>query len=320
MKRLAPLLAVFASLLLARSASAGDASSFWIEARPWTCSQHVAPVARELSLACDAAGAKCSVAANEAAADHRIVIRCDETKWTVEAEDKRGARLWAVDVTGELSDRARSAAVFAVRAETGEHLPAASAPAPSPPPRAPVSIKIDERAPASTDTTTDTVPKEVPDVTLVFASRGNLKLGDVADRWGSKVTENGGKLLGVSGAATIDIEGLRIGPTAGLGIGVDYSPRVYADKSAPFYWTVGAVTAIGAPFKRKVLGLGLEGGFGRLVLDKDVHDFGYVRPSIIVQPLPRSPARPFLAAAYEVKGGGITGHHVGLDLGMAWDL
>lgn len=203
MKRFAAFLAaVSGTLLLAPAAGAAEPASFWIEAHPWTCSQHVAPVARELNLACDAAGGACNVAASETSADRRIFLKCDETKWTIEAHDAKGVRLWSVDVTGDVSDRARSAAVFAVRAETGERLPS-----PPPPPHEPAVVAKIEGPPAP-DKPSDPSPKPPASVTMAFSPRAQIAVGNMVDdpSFGRDYTSSG--LVGFGFGTTWNVEAL----------------------------------------------------------------------------------------------------------------
>src|SRR5262249_7925999 len=104
-----------ASLVLAIStfasgARAGTKTRLWLEARPYTCSEHLAPLARELTLACDAAQGACGIAASQGAADRRLVVHCAESEWKVEALQPSGEPAWSVEVHGSDDDRARSAA------------------------------------------------------------------------------------------------------------------------------------------------------------------------------------------------------------------
>jgi hypothetical protein len=127
--------AVLACVTAASSARARvDApTKLWLEARPFTCDAQLPALARELTLACDAAGAACVIASSESVADRRIVLHCSEEAWTVEATSPAGQRAWSVEVYGSDADRTRSAAVFTVRAESGEAAPYQVAPAPMPP-------------------------------------------------------------------------------------------------------------------------------------------------------------------------------------------
>lgn len=312
MKRFAAFLGVSGTLvLLARAAGAAESPSFWIEAHPWTCSQHVAVLARELSLACDAAGATCAVATTEASADRRVFLKCDETKWTVETHDARGARLWSVDVAGDPSDRARSAAVFAVRAETGESLPpprAADAIAPAP------SAPAAPRAEPAADRAPDEPAKKPADVSIAFAPRAAVAVGNLFDDK-SIIRDNVGGIAGVAATATWNVEGLRIGPTAGADIGLRYSGRGIQH----LFWHAGVVAGWGAPFEPKIFGVVLEAGYAERIMN-DVKHSGYVRPAIIVQVMRSSPVRPFLSASYQLMFGGASHSLAGADLGVVWDL
>src|SRR5262249_4148722 len=99
-------------------------------------------------------GGACAVASAESAADRHLVLRCAEEVWTVESKPMLGSAepVWSVEVYGSDADRARSAAVFAVRAETSERnvprpvaAPAGAGPTPAPAPAKPVDA---DRAPA----------------------------------------------------------------------------------------------------------------------------------------------------------------------------
>jgi hypothetical protein len=313
MKRFTAFLVAAGAALLARAAGAAESPSFWVEARPWTCSQHVGPVARELSLACDAAGGTCKVAASEASADRRIVLKCDDAKWTVETQDAKGARLWAFDVAGDPSDRARSAAVFAVRAETGESLP--------PAPRAretspPIPLSVDAPHPPAPDTTKDAEPKRPANVSLAFSPRGLVTLGSATDDTSWGVSHNTGGLVGFALAATANIDGIHLGPTAAGALGI----RRSVPNEQAIYWNGGVLAGIGAPFDRKTFGLSVDAGYGQRISDTDLRHYWYARPSVIAQLFASSEVRPFIAASYQVMAGGTSGHYVGGDLGVAWDL
>jgi hypothetical protein len=308
MKRFAAFLAVSGTLLLARAAGAAEPASFWIEAHPWSCSQHVAPVARELALACDAAGRTCSVASSEASAARRIFLKCDDTKWTIETHDAKGVRLWSVDVAGDPSDRARSAAVFAVRAETGETLP-------SPPPAREPPIAVNVDAPPGPDKVKDAEPNKPSGVSMSLAPRAQIAVGNVTDDASFGRDGNSGGLMGFGFATTWNVEGIRIGPAAGGALGLRYSNN----REQAAYWNAGVVAGVGAPFERKVFGLVVDAGYGQRFA-ADVRHFGYVRPSVIAQMFPTSEIRPFLAASYQLMVGGASGHYLGADLGLAWDL
>lgn len=311
MKSFAAFLAVSGITLLARAAVAAEPPSFWIEAHPWTCSQHVAPFARELSLACDAAGATCIVAETQASAARRILLKCDDTKWTVETHDANGTRLWSVDVAGDLSDRARSAAVFAVRAETGESLPPPRAAEPIAPPS---SAPAPARAEPSADRAPDEPAKKPADVSIAFAPRAAVAVGSVFDDK-SIIRDNVGGIAGVAASATWNVEGVRIGPTAGADVGLRYSGRGIQH----LFWHAGVLAGWGAPFEPKIFGLALEAGYVERITNEVRHS-GYVRPAIIVQVMPSSPVRPFLSASYQLMFGGASHSLAGADLGVVWDL
>jgi hypothetical protein len=239
-------------------------------------------------------------------------VKCDETKWTIEAHDASGVRLWSVDLTGDLSDRARSAAVFAVRAETGERLP--SPPPPAPREREPAVVAMVD-GPAAPDKPTDTSSKPPPSATMAFSPRAQIAVGNLADdpSFGRDYSSSG--LVGFGFGTTWNVEGIRIGPAIGGALGMRYTSST--EQAA--YWNAGVVAGVGAPFDRKVFGLTVDAGYGQR-LASDVRHFGYLRPSVIAQIFPSSELRPFLAASYQLMVGGTSGHYLGADLGVAWEL
>lgn len=118
-----------------------DRTAWWLEARPWTCVEWTAPLARELQLACEAVNG-CRVASEERRADRRAVLSCEGDDWRVVAQSSSARELWSLQLEGTKEERLRQAAAWIARSERGGSppLPArASDPVVVPLPAAPVT-------------------------------------------------------------------------------------------------------------------------------------------------------------------------------------
>jgi hypothetical protein len=127
--------------------------SWWVEGRPWTCSDPVAPVARQAELACDASGGHCRIAQTREEADRIAALSCaaDRSAWRLDAEDRAGRVLWSVVLTGDPEARARKAGLWIARAEGASPAPPESEPMPqneSPPAAPPEVVPSPPRAQA----------------------------------------------------------------------------------------------------------------------------------------------------------------------------
>jgi hypothetical protein len=155
-------------LVRAEQGGASPRVSWWVEGRPWTCSDPVAPIARQAELACDASGGHCRIAETRDEADRIAAVSCaaDRSAWRLDAEDRSGRVLWWVVLTGDPEARARKAGIWIARAEAtpppppeserppdaagpsaAESAPESEVPAPSPP-RAPAKPEQPEPADA----------------------------------------------------------------------------------------------------------------------------------------------------------------------------
>jgi hypothetical protein len=108
-----------ADLARADSGHTAPLVSWWVEGRPWTCADPVAPVARQAALACDASGGTCRIAQTREEADRIAALSCaaDRSAWRLDAEDRAGRVLWSVVLTGDPDARARKAGLWIARAE-----------------------------------------------------------------------------------------------------------------------------------------------------------------------------------------------------------
>jgi hypothetical protein len=291
-------------LLCARPARADEhPRKLWIEARPWTCSEHIAPFARELSLACDAADGACVVAGDEASADRRLVLKCGEPRWTLEAHDPSGARLWSAELAGGDSDRVRDGAAFVVRAETTAPLPPRVAPPPSSPMLPVRSTDADARS--------DERRLYGNTFTLAAAPRALLSLADFTR------AARANDLVGIGAYAAVRfVYGLRLGATAGVDGG----------EGGNVGWNLGLLAGLGAPFDSTRFGLLLQTGYfetfnlarGR---EKTFRENLYLRGSFVCQFLSNSNSTsrmwvglsPMVAARNEPR------LFLGFDIGGAWD-
>jgi hypothetical protein len=347
--------ATSAALLLAASAASAQApkkSRLWLEARPFTCSEHLSSFARELTLACDAAGGQCAVAADEATADRRLILHCTDPQWWLEGADRSGAPGWTVELVGSDADRLRSAAVFAVRAESAEAPRRADlAPAPSADPREPMkavparsSEPPSKAAPAASTSDPDRVaaPSTSSLFSVALAPRGGMAVGNASTS----------ALAGVGAFLVMNIvKDIRLGVSGA----VDYAVRepglsgytgsewMRHSESNRTHWSGGAVIGIGAPFDRTPAGLFVEGGYGVATYTfrpcdyssptshvdcgagpqlRDTDTFGTVRGAVVYQLLSSSSFRPWAAASLRHVWDphrDDTNNLVGLDLGVVWD-
>ena len=146
---------IAAALLCAATAHAEEPSPrvlWWVEGRPWSCSDLVGPVARQVELACDASRQRCGIATNRAAASRIASLACapEGQGFRLDAEDPAGHPLWSVALAGDEETRARKAAMWIARADTdGPLLDAVPPPAVTPPATTPSSTpKAEAVAPA----------------------------------------------------------------------------------------------------------------------------------------------------------------------------
>jgi hypothetical protein len=311
----------------------------WIDTVGSDCAAHRTALARELTLACDAGGALCALASTEADADRRIVLHCDESAWSLEGREPSGAPLWRVELAGGDTDRLRSAAVFAVRAEGARPAPSA----------APEPAKHDdaggvEVAPSTPATEADAVPKPKGSGTfsLAAAPRASTVIGH-------------GRSTGLVGIGAYAVMKTFRDVRVGVSASVDHDNRrdtnlLPVDDRMPeasrTNWLAGAVIGMGAPFERTPLGVLVEANYGLAtfssrrfsectVVDNEQQcngplvsgssSIGQVRGSVVYQLLTASTIRPWVALSVrhlwnnQTNFGSDTSTLAGLDLGVVWD-
>ncbi len=306
---------VFAGFLavvsVAGTARASDAPAppvrIWLEARPWTCVSHVPPLAREVTLACDAAGGVCAVATSEAEADRRLVLRCDgDGAWSVEGTDAAGARRWAADLSGTVDERLRTASVWVVRAETA----ATEAPPPrTPPPAAPAAAR--EEPPTKEKPAPGPTGPSPRGSTLAVSAVGTLGWTKTADQ---------GTAVG-AGA----MWGGRLVPEINLGLALGIEHVVEGEgavpRRPPTNEHAGLVAGWGAPFDASHYGFLFEGGAGYQQSSTADGAYGYGRAALTAQLAPREAVRPWAAFSFTQRS---MDSHLNLtrifslDLGVAW--
>ncbi|WP_394844614.1 hypothetical protein LZC95_47115 [Pendulispora brunnea] len=116
------------------AAAATPTVTWWVD--PASCPQWSTPLARQIALACEAAGHTCEV--NDDKGTRRLALQCgDDEHWTLEAHDERGTGLWHIEVRGDNDERLRAAALWVARSETAAPPPPAPPPAPAPAPAKP---------------------------------------------------------------------------------------------------------------------------------------------------------------------------------------
>jgi len=123
----------WAAILLGSTSAAAATTpvSWWVD--PAACPDWSTPLARQIALACEAAGRTCEVSADKGL--RRLALQCgDEEHWTLEAHDERGVGLWHIEVRGDSDERLRTAALWVARSET-----ATASPPPPPPPSTPAT-------------------------------------------------------------------------------------------------------------------------------------------------------------------------------------
>jgi hypothetical protein len=126
--------------------------AWWVEGRPWTCSDPVAPVARQAELACDASGGQCRIAQTREEADRIAVLSCaaNRSAWRLDAEDRSGRVVWSVVLTGDPEARARKAGLWISLADA----------TPAPPPESEVPPAV--ASPPAAETAPEAPPPPPP--------------------------------------------------------------------------------------------------------------------------------------------------------------
>jgi hypothetical protein len=321
-------LCVLGAALTASMARAGTPpTQWWVEARPWTCSAQIGPLARQIQLACDATQS-CAVARNEPSATRRAVLVCGEQGWTLDAQDASHAVVWSLALgAGDDDDaRLRKAAIWVARSEGGDPLPGgdpSASPAAveedGPAPAAPLERDRPQSKPAAHDPTS-------PRFTLSAMGHASKSMANT-DSYGDAA---GGRVM-----ITMQIPKV-FGP---LQFGVTgEEERDLQQVPGDTLFRAGGIVGVGAPFARtSFLGASVEGGAAALYGWNDHGDFSpgygygaasnstalgsYVQASVYIQ-APLGSFRPFLCASFSrLSGfnGDIPNNLLGLDVGLAWD-
>jgi hypothetical protein len=289
--------------------------SWWIEGRPWTCSDPIAPVAREVELACDAAGGHCGVASQREGADRVAAVTCGakDAPWRLDAEDGAGKVLWSVTLGGDAASRARKAAMWIARAE-GEGPPPLPAPA--------------EPKPAAKPAATEDTP---PPVTVMKA--GTRDDEDEDDDHKGHHKNNHSTVTG-SFVSTLRQE-FGAGPTMGgrfatasrmgrssmfFGGAIEgvTTPSLH---QADYYGHFGPLFAMGAPYSHGTLGFAIEGGAAvraNPATGSGPTFHAYVKGTGTIQLSSSSEWRPFVSFSY-LRTSDALDQMVFADFGFAWD-
>lgn len=304
--------------LVSRAALADEPASpprttlLWLEARPYTCSEYLPALAREVTLACDATGGSCQVAPNETSATRRLVLHCarsgateaNESVWTIEATERDGKRRWSAEVAGPTDDRLRSAAVWVVRAEGND----VTTPVASPAPRAPAQAA--EPRPGADKPTEATSLR-----------RHTLALSGRAASGYTKTAEPGTAVgMGVMWGRRL-IPDLVIGLSTGLERVVDVEGRSYSGLRRTSV-RGGVLLALGAPFDTSWYGIQIEGGPALTWTNGGTaKGYGFFRAGLVAQLFGEQSTRPWLGVSFIQNSDDANEplHRlVALDLGIAW--
>jgi hypothetical protein len=252
-----------AGTLCPKVAAADDERrAWWLEARPWTCVEWIAPLARHVALACDAHGSSCTVAAEEQRANRLAILHCDgdHGSWILEAWNRSSQRLWSLNLSGDTDERLRKAGVWI----------ASDGPGDSEKPKPPAERPLHQGDPGVPN---EPQPYEAPKTELPVAHRDRGAQGAPTEaaptprrgglvltgHWGGDAQDFGreGGLWG----ARLDALVLR-GGVLHLAAGAQFD-RVSGGQSAPgWLGRVGPVVGVGAPWTDDRIGLSLEGALG----------------------------------------------------------
>lgn len=331
------LAAVGASVAFAATAAAEDAGpralSWWVEGRPWTCSDPVGAVARHVSLACDASGGRCRIAARRDQADRIASIACGAAggPWRLVAEDRTGEPLWSVVLAGDDDARVRKAALWIARADSGDAAadpivdapppaeakpvdaappPAPPAPCDPPPPPAPPTVLAPAGAPPAAET---------PAATHLFGDGGRIAM---TASFLSAASATSVQSLHVTEpmAGARFTTALRLLPEVHAGAAIDGITTLTNGDSST-YSHLGGLVALGAPYARDWLGASLEGGVALMSTSAaapgNVAKSTYGKGTVVVQWPREDGIRPYLAVSYLTSRDAMNESLVA-DLGVAW--
>jgi hypothetical protein len=321
--------ALGAAVLTTATTSRADGeatTSWWIEARPWTCSDHVAPLARQVELACDASGRRCRIAEERKEAERIAVIACsaDRDAWRLDAEDRAGHTLWSVTLTGDEDARIRKGAMWIARAESEGPPSTPPEPAvkvqpppvpavPEPPPPSPVVVVAappEKPAPAEAPAERAATPRWLPALNVSLLAGAPLH-----DRTAQGEPHT---LVGARVAAAVHLsESIFFGATVN-------GETFTEDKNPDTYAHLGALLAVGAPYTHDWLGVSAEGGTSLLMRydarmrrydDPVTNAYGMV--TVTLQYPREKGIRPFLAASY-LRTSAAHDEAAFAQLGLAW--
>ena len=319
--------------------------SWWVEGRPWTCSDPVAAVARQAALACDASGGRCRIASKPSEAERLAAITCTpkDDAWKLDAEDRTGHVLWSVSLGGDEETRARKAALWIARAESdgpqSEELaapPAAPAPAPVSPVPAPPLPAVDPpvvaTAPSPEPAGERPAPRPAahPDPRIVMtASLGTAAQHDFAS------TRDLQPMGGGRFATAVHISD---GVFAGAAVDGMTTPGGHGTST---FSHLGGLVALGAPYARSWVGVSAEGGVSLDIAPGSPSTVASVSPDGTVVSSGSSPSgitahpygkgtavvqwpredgiRPYLAVSYMASTDAMN-RSLMVDLGLAWGM
>ncbi|WP_394824298.1 hypothetical protein [Pendulispora albinea] len=308
------------------AAAAEGPTPWWID--PSSCSEWSTALARQITLACDAAARSCQMSAEKIATANarQITLRCGGgDHWTLEAHDGTGASLWHIEVRGEFDERVRAAALWVVRSD--------AAMAESPYDALPANTRIVTPSSAAPRTSRDpsrqheiaprTTSEDEPDTKTGFALAAR-SLFDPSFAYAA---------YGL-GARIVD---------AGEFFGLIPRPlRLYLALAGEYGWThvledakrirvhIGPGIAWTIPRTHDILALSLEAGLGvqRKTVAIDAGSVSEYRPLAYGQlgvtayaPL-RGSLRPFASAALGIMDPGLnldaSNAHFTVEIGAAW--
>jgi hypothetical protein len=240
----------------------------------------------------------------------------------VDATSRAGQRAWSVEVYGSDADRTRSAAVFTVRAETGEATPPHVSPAPAVPPEStakppsPPSLASDDHDRA-----------EAPASPSIFSVAAAPR---ISSGFGHGDTHT---MAGVAGYGAVRVNRFfRAAITGSFEAGAG-DPSDPGTLGISTHWHVsgGGLLGIGAPFDRVPFGALIEGTYGLLTYTQSVgldvqQAFASVRGGLVYQLFETNAVRPWLclSARQTWTSGNIGGAlplntYASVDLGVVWD-
>jgi hypothetical protein len=327
------LAAVGISLVFTATAAAEDAGpralSWWVEGRPWTCSDPVGAVARHVSLACDASGGRCRIAARRDEADRIASIACGTGNgpWRLIAEDRTGEPLWSVVLAGDEDARVRKAALWIARAESADAVadPAVDAPpAPQAKPAEPTLSAPPSDPPAPPEPPTVAASPaappaaEAPAAAHVSGDGGRIAMTASLMTAASAPPGQPGPPVPMAGARFAAALGLATDVYAGAAID---AVTTLSNGDSTTYSHLGGLVAVGAPYAHDWLGASLEGGLAlnstSAAAPGNIAKSPYGKGTLVVQWPRENGVRPYLSASYLASRDDMNRSLV-LDLGLAW--